>query len=66
MPSKDFYQAGRAKAYYHANKEEIAAKTKAYYRANKEEIAAKAYRQAKKERMAAGGKPSARRPRGSS
>ena len=37
MPSKDFYRASRAKAkaYYHANKEKIAARGKAYRQANR-------------------------------
>ncbi len=57
MPSKDYHQAGRAKAkaYHHANKERLAAKAGARYHDNKEEIAAqhKARYQANKEKLTA-------------
>ena len=51
MSSKDYYQAHKAKAYYRANRERIAARHRAYYRANRERMSAKA-------------KQTTRRPRG--
>ena len=47
--------SAKQKAYYEANREEIAAKQKAYYEANREEIAAKrrAYYEANREEIAA-------------
>ena len=47
--------SAKQKAYYEANREEIAAKRRAYYEANREEIAAKqkAYYEANREEIAA-------------